>query len=76
MLRLNLKDAQTREVIHVLIDCCVQVSRTSEQSRFLFSHLFGDVLNMLPVVVSRKGHTILTMRILAKNSVNTVAAIR
>lgn len=43
---------------------------------FLFSHLFGDVLNMLPVVVSRKGHTILTMRILAKNSVNTVAAIR
>ncbi|CAH3015813.1 unnamed protein product [Porites evermanni] len=24
LLRLNLKDAQTREVIHVLIDCCVQ----------------------------------------------------
>ena len=42
----------------------------------LFSHLIGDVLNMLPVIVSRKGHTILTMRILAKNSVNTVAAIR
>ena len=72
---MNLKDAQTREVIHVLIDCCVQVRRTSEQSRFLFSHLFGDVLNMLPVVVSRKGHTILTMRILAKNSVNTNGSI-
>lgn len=42
----------------------------------LFSHIIGDVLNMLPVIVSRKGHTILTMRILAKNSVNTVAAIR
>ena len=42
----------------------------------LFSHIIGDVLNMLPVIVSRRGHTILTMRILAKNSVNTVAAIR
>lgn len=25
LIRLNLKDVQTREVIHVLIDCCIQV---------------------------------------------------
>lgn len=62
--------------MYLLTVVCRFVGLVNSLARFLFSHLIGDVLNMLPVVVSRKGHTILTMRILAKNSVNTVAAIR